>query len=167
MRSTDYSVAWAIALGVLLAGSAWAANKPAMKEPIEITADAAEHDEGKRTVTYTGNVVAVQGPFTVHSDILTLHQPEDGPQLLVAEGNPVRLHQAPYEDREEVDASASRAEYDMDGSLVTLIGDAELIQKGDRVKSDRIVYDLDRSLVRAGAAASGSQRVHTVIQPRK
>lgn len=166
MSSNKHLPAWGIALcASLLTGAAIA--EPSTSKPIEITADSAEHDEAKRTVTYSGNVVAVQGPFTVHSDTLTLYQPENGPQILTAEGNPVRLHQAPYEDREEVNATSARAEYDVDGHKITLIGDAELIQKGDRVKSDRIVYDLDTSIVRAGAAVSGTQRVQTVIQPRK
>ena len=166
MSSTKRIIALCAALGAAPWPSAWAVS-PVSREPIEITADAAEHDEAKRMVTYSGNVIAVQGPFTLRSDTLTHHQPENGPQLLIAEGAPVRIHQEPYEDREEVDASASRAEYDMDADLVTLIGDAELIQKGDRVTSDRIVYELEKSVVRAGTAASGSQRVHTVIQPRK
>lgn len=166
MNWTNHHPAWGISLAALLMWSAACAAAPA-GEPIEITADTAEHDEGKRTVTYSGNVIAVQGPFTVHSDTLTLYQPEQGPQVLTAEGAPVRLHQAPHEGREEVNATSQRAEYDVDNRKIILIGDAELVQKGDRVTSDRIVYDLETSIVRAGAAVSGTERVRTLIQPRK
>jgi lipopolysaccharide export system protein LptA len=57
-------------------------------------------------------------------------------------------------------------EYDLDERLLTLIGDAEIIQSGDRVTSDRIVYDMKTATVTAGAAAQGQERVRTTIQPR-
>jgi len=135
--------------------------------PIEITADTAEHNEAAHTVTYTGNVVIVQGPLTIHCAQLTLHQPEGGPQTITAEGDPVRFHQAPEGPRKEIDGRASRAEYDIEQRLLSLMGDAELTQEGDRFTSDRIVYDLKTSTVKAGAAVEGTDRVRTVIQPRK
>jgi lipopolysaccharide export system protein LptA len=134
--------------------------------PVEITADTAEYDEKAATVTYIGNVLVVQGTAELRCARLTLHQPEGGPQRIVAEGNPVKFHQPPEDGMREIDGRADRAEYDLDQRLLTLIGNAELLQQGDSVTSDRIVYDMASATVRAGAAADGAERVRTVIQPR-
>ena len=135
--------------------------------PIEITADTAEYDEASQTVTYLGNVTVIQGETTMHCARLTLLQPEDGPQMIIAEGNPVRFQQAPQDGRQEVQGQSARAEYDLDQRQLTLIGNAELVQAGDRVSSDRILYDMASAVVTAGAAARGKERVRTVIQPRQ
>lgn len=135
--------------------------------PIEITADTAEYDEAAHTVTYTGNVAVVQDTTTIQCDRLTLHQPEAGPQIIIAEGDPVRFHQPAREGRQEVRGRSERAEYDLDQRRLTLVGNAELVQAGDRVTSDRIQYDIASAVVTAGAAASGKERVRTIIQPRK
>ncbi len=135
--------------------------------PVEITSDTAEYDEKNATVTYTGNVLVIQGRSRLNSARLTLHQPENGPQMIIAEGSPVRFHQPADEDSKEINGSAKRAEYDLDNRTLTLIGEAEVIQETDRVTSDRILYDMASATVKAGGAASGSGRVRTVIQPRK
>ena len=135
--------------------------------PIEITADTAEYDENSQRVTYVGNVRVVQGEATLECAHLTLHQPKQGPQVIVAHGNPVRFHQPGGEDGKEITGTSDRAEYDVDSQLLTLIGNAELIHEGDRVTSDRIVYDISSATAMAGAAASGTERVRTIIQPRQ
>jgi lipopolysaccharide export system protein LptA len=45
-----------------------------------------------------------------------------------------------------------------------MIGDAVLIQGKDSMRSDRIVYDRVKSVVKAGAAAKGKQRVRISIE---
>ena len=45
------------------------------------------------------------------------------------------------------------------------LDEAELRQGRDSFRSDRIVYDRVRSVVKAGAAAQGKQRVRISIQP--
>ena len=164
MNWTDRTIlAWLLGTAVCVA-PAW--GREASDLPIEITADTAEYNESSRTVTYTGDVAVVQGRATLKSAQLTLYQPKDGPQTLVAEGNPVRFHQPEEEGRKEVRGQSARVEYDLDERLLTLIGDAEIIQSGDRVTSDRIVYDMKTATVTAGAAAQGQERVRTTIQPR-
>lgn len=135
--------------------------------PVEITSDTAEYDEKNATVTYTGNVLVVQGTARLNCARLTLHQPENGPQMIIAVGNPVKFHQPADEESKEINGSAKRAEYDLDNRTLTLIGEAVLIQETDRVTSDRIHYDMVSATVKAGGAASGNGRVRTVIQPRK
>jgi len=154
---------WAIGALLAVASAAVALDKA----PIEITADTAEHNEAEQRVTYMGNVVIVQGPLTIHCARLSLHQPEKGPQTITAEGAPVRFHQAAEEGRKEINGQADQAVYDLDKRLLTLSGNAEFDQAGDHIASDRIVYDLETSTVKAGGAAEGSDRVRTVIQPRQ
>ena len=55
-------------------------------------------------------------------------------------------------------------EYDVDGDELMLIDEAELRQGRDSFRSDRIVYDRVRAVVKAGAAAKGKQRVRISIE---
>ncbi|MEN8175539.1 MAG: lipopolysaccharide transport periplasmic protein LptA [Pseudomonadota bacterium] len=134
--------------------------------PVEITSDTAEHNESANRVTYAGNVVVTQGVMTMRCSHLTLSTAEDADRIIVATGEPVHFHREATEDASEIHARSARAEYDLDNRTLTLIGDAEVEQQGDRVSSDRIVYDLATSTVKAGVAAEGKQRVRTVIQPK-
>jgi lipopolysaccharide export system protein LptA len=138
--------------------------------PVEVVADQAEYDEASRTVTYSGNVVVTQAETWIRSSTLVVHEvgeSGDGGQIIVAKGAPVRFRHLSDDDGKEVTGQSERAEYDLDKEVLTLIGNAKLNQEGDTVTSDKIVYDMKTQVARAGASAQGSERVRTVIQPKK
>jgi lipopolysaccharide export system protein LptA len=66
-----------------------------------------------------------------------------------------------------VKGRALRAEYEMDSDTVTMIGEAILIQGEDTFRSDRIIYDRAKAVVKAGASAQGKKRVKISIRPKK
>jgi lipopolysaccharide transport protein LptA len=113
-----------------------------------------------------GDVQVDQGSIRIRADKVTVTQREGESRRVVAEGRPVTFQQQPEGKQELVKGRALRTEYDMDSELLVMIGDALLIQGEDTFKSDRIVYDRAKSVVKAGAAASGKERVRISIQPR-
>jgi len=171
MNSNDPRHApWFLSALLLLAITASSAVSAQKRAPVEVAADTAEYDEEAKTMTYSGNVVVTQAETWIKCAKLTVYEAgetDSEGQLIVAEGAPVQLQQKSPNDGKEVTGRASRAEYDLDKRLLTLIGDAELIQQGDRVSSDRILYDMTTSVAKAGGAAQGQERVRTLIRPRQ
>ena len=82
---------------------------------------------------------------------------------MIAEGKPVHFEQ--QSDEGPVKGQSRRAEYEVNTENLVLIGDAVVVQNKDTMRSDRIVYDRVHSVVKAGAAAQGKQRVQITIQP--
>jgi lipopolysaccharide export system protein LptA len=150
---------------LLLLGSVPAAPalESDLQQPIELSADFADIDESRGVSIYKGNVDIRQGTIRLRADTVTVHHEGRQPSRMVAVGAPVRFSQQTEDG--PVNGSAQRAEYAVDSENLVLIGDAVVVQNSDTMRSDRIVYDRARSVVRAGAAADGNQRVHITIQP--
>jgi lipopolysaccharide export system protein LptA len=151
--------------------SGWCASAAALpsdqSQPIDISADAVELDDGRHTSTYTGHVEVRQGSMHLWADRVTVqHQPSRQPARILATGSPARYRQETDEGK-EVKAHALRMEYDAASNEILLIDHAELTQGKDRFSSDRILYDRARAVVKAGASAHGRQRVHITITPER
>jgi lipopolysaccharide export system protein LptA len=150
----------------LVAATAAAADRD-QDQPIDIAADGVELDDGRQRSVYTGNVEVSQGSMRLWADEVTVqHQASRQPQRIIAVGAPARYRQLTDEGK-EVKARSKRMEYDADSAEIVLIGDAQLTQGEDRFQSDRILYDRARAVVKAGASAQGSQRVHISINPAR
>lgn len=134
-------------------------------QPVELSADSVDLDEAKQVSVYKGDVDLRQGSMRLRADQVTVQHQGRKPDRLIAVGRPVRFEQRTGKGK--VKARARRAEYEVNSEVLTLIGDAVLVQNGDTLKSDRIVYDRVRHKVRAGAAAKGKKRVRITIQPGK
>ena len=132
------------------------------RKPIELAADSVDIDEGKGVSVYRGDVDLRQGSIRLLADVVTVHQSGRKPSKIVAEGRPVKFGQ--QSTKGPVKGEARRVEYEVDSENLVLTGDAVLIQGKDTMRSDRIVYDRVRSVVKAGAAAKGKQRVHISIE---
>lgn len=133
------------------------------EQPIELAADSVDIDEGKGLSIYRGDVDLRQGSIRLRADVVTLHQSGRRPDRVVAEGRPVHFEQ--QSKKGPVKGQARQVEYEVASENLVLIGDAVLVQGKDSMRSDRIVYDRVRSVVKAGAAAKGKQRVKISIQP--
>jgi lipopolysaccharide export system protein LptA len=134
-------------------------------QPIEIAADGVEIDDGRHLSVYSGNVEVQQGSMRLWADQVTIHHKHSGrPNRIVAVGAPARYRQLTEEDQ-EVQAQAKRLEYDANSEEVLLIGEALLTQGKDTFRSDRILYDRSKAMVKAGASAKGKQRVRISIDP--
>jgi lipopolysaccharide export system protein LptA len=143
--------------------AALAADK---EQPIDLEADAADIDEAKGVSVYTGNVVATQGSMRLESERLTVHHPGGKAQRIEADGRPARFQQMPDGQTVPVRARANHLEYLVTSEELVMTGNAELIQGRDTFKSDRIVYDRVKSVVKGGAAAKGAERVRITVDPK-
>jgi lipopolysaccharide export system protein LptA len=94
------------------------------------------------------------------------HQPSRQPSRIIATGTPARYRQQ-TDKGQEVKAEAKRMEYDATRKEILLIGKARLTQGRDSFSSDRILYDRNKAVVKAGASAQGHQRVHISITPQR
>jgi lipopolysaccharide export system protein LptA len=153
--------AWLLAVP---ATGAWALESD-RAQPIQVEADSVEIDDRKGLSTYQGNVVIRQGTIRIEADRVTVQQRGSHSEKVTADGTPVHFQQQP-DKGQLVKGHAKRAEYSVDSELLYLLGDAVLTQGPDVFKSDRIIYDRARSVVKAGAAAQGKQRVHMTIKPQ-
>jgi lipopolysaccharide export system protein LptA len=136
-------------------------------QPIEIEADGVELDDGRQVSVYSGNVEVQQGTMRLWADQVTVqHKASRQPARIVAVGRPVRFRQETRSaDHKEVKARALRMEYDVDSEEILLIDQAVLTQGKDSFSSDRILYDRNQAVVKAGASAQGRERVRISIDP--
>ena len=146
----------------LAAAAAAFALESDRQQPIELAADSVDIDEGRGVSVYRGNVDLRQGTIEVLADVVTVHLANRRPVKIVAEGRPVKFKQ--QSEKGPVRGEALRAEYEVDSENLVLIGEAVLFQGKDSMRSDRIVYDRERAVVKAGAAAQGKQRVRISIE---
>jgi len=151
-----------LALVLILAAPAILALESDKEQPIELTADSVDIDESKGMSVYRGDVDLRQGSIRLLADVVTVYQRKRKATKIIAEGNPVKFEQAT--DKGPVKGRAKRAEYEVNSENLVMIGDAVLIQGKDRMQSDRITYDRVKSVVKAGAAAKGKQRVKITIE---
>ena len=62
-------------------------------------------------------------------------------------------------------ASAKEVRYDVAKRYLTLIGDAQVTQAGQKINAKSITYDMDQQLISAEKGASSDDRVHTILVP--
>jgi lipopolysaccharide export system protein LptA len=135
-------------------------------QPIMVEADSVEINDATGVSTYQGNVIIRQGSIKIQADKVQVHQARGDARKVIADGSPVKFEQQPDEGK-LVRGEARRAEYEMDGEILYLIGEAELHQGNDSFRSDRITYDRGRAMVKAGASAEGKERVRMTIEPNR
>lgn len=135
-------------------GAAFQASK---KDPIFITSNWMEADRKKNTITYKGQVVAIQADMTMRSEVLTAYYDPAMKQLreAVAEGK-VQVVQG------DKVARGTKAVFNGKAQTVTLTGSPVVRQGNSEVSGNRITFFLeeDRAVVEGG-----SERVKAVIFP--
>jgi lipopolysaccharide export system protein LptA len=159
------TLAATLSLG-LWSGAATALSSDRSK-PIDIAADSVDINEAKGQSTYSGHVEINQGSIRLQADKVVVDHRPGQPRRITATGAPARFRQLPDNSKEYVTGSARHIEYGLDSEELLMKGDASLKQGKDSFTSDRIVYDRVRSVVKAGAAAQGKERVKVTIQPGK
>ena len=137
-------------------GTAFQASK---KEPIFITSNWMEADRKKNTITYKGQVVAIQADMTMRSEILTAYYDPAMKQLkeAIAEGK-VQVDQG------DKHARGTKAVFNGKAQTVTLTGSPMVRQGNSEVSGNRITFFIeeDRAVVEGG-----SERVKAIIFPEE
>ncbi len=134
-------------------------------QPIEITADSAVQ-EGD-TITYSGDVLIVQGSLRIEGDRVVVVSQDRRVRELVATGNPARLQQQQEADAAEMRGRALRITYRHTDSHVIFEREAHVEQDGSSLSGDRIDYFPETETVRAQGADNGGERVRMILQPER
>lgn len=158
-------------LGAFLLLPTLAMALPSDREmPIEIESDSADIDNKKGVSVYRGDVVMTQGSTRITGDVVTVYTENQEVQKIVAEG----INKRAYYEEEQPDAQGTlqawghTIDYKVLDEKIHLIRQAQLVQKGDSFKGERIDYDLKQQKVNAKGLENrkGEGRVQMVIQPR-
>ncbi len=135
--------------------------------PIYIESDSLRIDDTKGISIYQGNVVFRQGPDTLRADRLVIHSRQRQEiEKIIATGSPARFDHDAELVEESSWGEAQTIEYHADESLVILNGEARFQQGDNLFSGNRIEYEADRKLVRAGKSVAGEGRVRIIIHPR-
>lgn len=133
------------------------------EQPIHITSDKLERDQNKGTLIYEGTVQIDQGSLRIKADKVTIYStPDNQVKTIIAVGQPAKLRQKPKPEDDFVLASGNTIEYEVGQETVLLLNNASLVQAGKTMTSDRIDYNINQSLVKAG----GDEGIQMVLPPQ-
>jgi len=134
-------------------------------QPMLIEADEAELDDANGISIYRGDVKVTQGTLTLTGDVMTVHSKGNDINKVIIDGSPATYAQLPDNKEEFVRARSTRMEYYTTPDRVVLLGEAEVWQAGDLLKSERIEYNIETDQVNAGSQKS-TGRVKITLQPK-
>lgn len=155
-----------LAIGLLLVLSSAVAVEP-QPQPIFIESDSLKIDDAKGISLYQGNVVFRQGPDSLKADELVIYaEQRQEVKKIVATGKPARFDHESELAEERSWGEAEKIVYQAQTSRVVLSGGASFQQGDNQFSGNRIEYDADKKLVKAGKNGAGEGRVQIVIHPR-
>ena len=114
---------------------------------------------------YSGNVKVTQGTLTLTGDRMVVHNKGNDIEKVLMDGSPATYKQRPDGKDHDVHARSKRMEYYTTPEHIILLGQAEVNQAGDVLRSERIVYDAVKDQVNAGTDKP-DDRVIITIQPK-
>ena len=140
------------------------------EQEVVIYSQVGQLDRKHNVVIYTGNVVLTQGTLKIESDRLTVHSNGQEIEKAIAEGKPARYQQQIQPDSPLTHAEALTIEFYADKQEATLIGQAKLTQASNVLTGERIHYDLNTEVVKAGgghSSTSAPERIKVIFLPKK
>lgn len=146
---------------------AWALPED-RNQPIYLSADKATLNENTGVSIYTGSVQVRQGSMLIEGARVEVHRDAQGSiSRIVSTGSPAHFQQQASANQPVTKAWGNHMDYRVNSQLITITDNARVEQAGDNFTGERIVYNMDKSIVDAfGSERSGGQRVEMVIQPR-
>lgn len=140
---------------------------PLSANQISISADKQEGQLKENVGIFEKNVEIIHGDRKITADRLEVHKRDelgDNKQLLIATGTPAYFEEK-QADGTIMSASANEVRYDVSTRFLTLIGDAEISQAGQKMNAKSITYDIEQQLISAEKDESSTDRVHTILVP--
>jgi len=134
---------------------------------ISISADRQEGQLKENVGIFEKNVEIVHGKRKITADRLEVHKREDlgdNKQLLIATGTPAYFEEK-QDDGTLMSASANEVRYDVAKRFLTLVGNAEVAQAGQKINAKSITYDMQQQLISAEKDENSTDRVHTILVP--
>ena len=154
---------------LILAFNSNAAEKstqPAANQ-ISISADKQEGQLKANVGIFEKNVEIIHGNRRITADRLEVHKRDelgDNKQLLIATGSPAYFEEK-QDDGTIMSASANEVRYDVAKRFLTLVGDAQVSQAGQKINAKSITYDMQQQLISAEKDENSTDRVHTILVP--
>lgn len=160
----------------LAAGYAANADKP-----INIEADSLEVNDQKKTATFSGNVTATQGDFTLKAKELQVNyvakDKKDTKSDAAGPGSDSQIKQINakgkvlVKTKDNQTATSDWARFDVPGQLVTIGGNVVLTEGLNTIKGDRLVIELKTGISRfenSTKTANGkkSKRLQAIFSPK-
>jgi lipopolysaccharide export system protein LptA len=142
------------------------------EQPIYITADSASINDSTGITTYKGNVIIKQGSLLIEGAHVDMYRGDEGVDKLITKGSPAHFRQLPKKGEPYSDAWGKHMVYQVNDQKLTITKEAKVVQAQDTFTGEKIIYDLDKSIVDAFGSEKSSQgqpagRVNMVIQPKK
>lgn len=151
-RSQSLGLCVAIASMAMLssASTAQSIRNHNSSAPVNFSADSMELQDRADRVVLSGGVTATQAGLTMKANRVTAAYTSNGGvdvNRLDATGGVIIT-------KDDLRATSSSAIYDLDSSLITLIGNVKLVQGSNRLAGGRLVIDLNsgRSTINGGGA---------------
>lgn len=133
-------------------------------QPISLEADHATFNEKTGVTTYKGNVRISQGTMQLEADsIVAQLNSKRELQTVNATGNPAKFQQQISADHGIARGQAQKITYNADTGILTLSGNAYLIQDGSSLRGSTLRYSMNKGDIVAEGSKSG--RVQIVIPP--
>jgi len=156
-----------LAVGLALLLTTVSAAEP-QQQPIFIESDSLKIDDAKGISTYKGNVVFRQGPDSLKADELVIYADQhQNLKKVIAIGKPARFDHEAELAEERSWGEAENIVYEAQQSRVVLSGGAIFQQGDNQFSGNRIEYESDKKLVKAGNSGGSEGRVQIIIHPRK
>lgn len=161
-----------LAAAALLASAQLCALPEDSQQRMSIDAHNWELNIDSGTATFIGNVELQQGSLKIRADRIVFYGKfEDGrpksANKIVATGVPAKFQQTPKQGETPVKAVANRLEYSVQNETLFLIDEAHLDQDGTSLSGNKIEYDVQKALVKAGSNTNDeNDRVRMVIPPK-
>ncbi|CAM4066915.1 lipopolysaccharide transport periplasmic protein LptA [Psychrobacter arenosus] len=154
-----------ILLGGLVGISAAANALPSdSNEPIKLLADKATYSERTGVTSYSGNVIITQGTLRLTANNITVNLSQSRSiNSAVATGSPATMQQVVTKEKGLAKGQANKIDYNAVSGIITLTGNAKLVQNGASFAGNVIRYSLKAGDVEA--TAGGNQRVELVFPP--
>lgn len=153
-----------VLLTLLMSNSAFALESD-FKENVVVNAKRQEVFIKENRVIFYDSVVVTQGTILIHADKLTvLSTGGKGTEVMIATGTPATFYQE-LDDGKKINAEANEIRYELGKKRLILTTLARLRQADSEVKSDKIIYQIDKQEMIAESGNNESDRVITIFTP--
>ncbi len=165
MKSIRLSALSALPIVMLLSLPIYSHALPSdANQPIKLLADKATYSERTGITSYTGTVVITQGTFKMTADDITVNLSQGRSiNSAIATGRPATMQQVVTQEKGLAKGQANKIDYNAVNGIITLTGNAKLVQNGASFAGNVIRYSLKAGDVEA--TAGGNQRVELVFPP--
>ncbi len=136
-------------------------------QPVSIEADSVDIDETKEIAIYHGNVILIQGSINLNATKVIVYNFQSDNAHIVATGNQVKFSQQQDDSPDLIKGRADKVEYGINSARLELTGKGSLVKGKNTFRNDRIIYDREKAIVKAGTSAKGKERVKIIIGPKK